>query len=169
MLPRFLRQLGIFHMDSLVHFGLAHLQAYSRGIARLGVIHRAGLDSGPVQLRQFFKLDRGNASRYVRYRHSRHLEDLCGMRNCPNFLSRSVVGLIAVYNVLPEYVVASKTVKAFQTNLHNLVKYLATTGHGEWKTCLNRSSLPRTVLPRVSREAVRSQGALLPPPRLHSW
>jgi len=166
VLPRFLRQLCISDIDALLHFGLAPLHT-RRDIAMLGVIHRAGLDSGPVQLRQFFKLA-GSTSGRFRHRHSRHMLDPCDTRNCQNFLSRSVLGLVGVYNALPEYVVACRSVSSFQAKLQDLVKYLATTGYSEWKTCLNRSSLARTILPRISEEVVRRQGELLPIPRLQS-
>ena len=76
--------------------------------------------------------------------------------------------LVAVYNVLPQYIVDSPSVQSFQKQLQDLVRYLAVTGYDEWKNCLNRSSLSRTVLPRVTENAVRQNGELLPPLRVRS-
>ncbi len=90
------------------------------------------------------------------------------MPNCPNYLARSVLGLVAVYNCLPQYVISSQNVKVFQKKLQQLVVYLAATGHEEWKMSLNRASLSRSVLPRITEEAVRDLGELLPPTRLRS-
>jgi hypothetical protein len=167
VLDRFLRQLSVSSIDSLVHFGLAPLET-RRDIAMLGVIHRTVIGAGPTHFKDFFCLDTSLPTRYVRHRHSKHLLDPCLGGRCPNYLSKSILGLIAVYNLLPDYVVKASSVKLFQTNLSDLVKYLAVTGYEEWKSCLNRRSIARSVLPRITREAVRQRGALLPVRRLCS-
>ena len=62
-------------------------------------------------------------------------------------------------HLLPEYVVSATSAKGFRTHLHNLVKYLAVTGYEEWKSCLNRRTLTRSVLPRISRAILEVTGA----------
>ena len=166
MLQRFLRQMNIGSLDALLHFNLAPL-ATRRDIAMLGAIHRSVLGYGPLQLQQFFVLSEAE-TRFTRYRHRRNLHDVCDRSNCPTYLKRSVLGLIAIYNVLPEYVVLAPTVKRFQHCLQDIVKYLAVTGYPQWQTSLNRCTFRCTVLPRVTLHAVKHSGSLLPAPRLQS-
>ena len=154
VLDRFLRQLSISPIDALVHFSLAPLST-RRDIAMLGVIHRALLGKGPPQLHKFFFRD-FNAPMRVRYRHSNHTRDFCNGGNCPDYLVRSAFGLVAIYNLLPQYVVEACTVSAFQRHLQGIVTYLATTGFADWAACLNRSSLLTSVLTRINAFTVSS-------------
>ena len=165
VLSRFLRQMNISPLEALFHFHLAPL-ATRRDIAMLGVIHRSVLGAGPEQLREFFLLDTTPVPLRVRHRHSRHVFDVCSGGLCPGYLSKSVLGLVAIYNSLPEYVVQAKTVHQFQRLLQGIVKYLAVTEYPQWKTCLNRTTLRCTVLPQITEFAVKYSGRLSPAPRL---
>ena len=77
-------------------------------------------------------------------------------------------GLIAIYNLLPQYVIDSKTVKTFQGKLQEIVKYLAAMGYEEWRKCFNRSTLNRSVLLCISKDIVATHSELLPIARLSS-
>jgi len=164
---RFLRQLHVSDEDALIHFRLAPLST-RRDISMLGLIHRTVLGEGPVHFRAFFKLWSSPGGRYRRQRHTRQLEDPCDRPSCPNYVLNSAFGLVAIYNLLPQYVVDSASVKAFQGKLQDIVVYFATTHHAEWKTCLNRSTLNRSPLPRISQDIVANNLGLLPTPRLSS-
>ena len=124
MLSRFLRQVNISDLDALLHFRLAPLRT-RRDIALLGVVHRAALGKGPPQLRRFFVRVRPV------YGHQRQLYDpRVGLRQ--DYLHRSALGLVRIYNCLPGHVVAQASVKAFQGALQSLVVRCAQSGQDDW-------------------------------------
>ena len=104
---------------------------------------------------------------YTRGGHSKQLRDWCDRPNCPNYFLQSIFGLISIYNLLPQYVVDAKSVKSFQRKLQEIVTYLAITDYDEWRKCLNRNSLVRSILPRISLDTLSGSLALLPIPRLY--
>ena len=164
---RLLRQIDLSDIDALIHFHLAPL-ATRRDVAMLGVIHRTVIGEGPSHFHEFFRLSGPSGRRYGRQRHNKQLEDVCDRSNCPNYFLQSVFGLIAIYNLLPQYVVEAKSIKLFQRRLQEIVVYLAVTGYDAWKKSLNRSSLMRSVLPRITQEIVSNYSPLLPIDRLNS-
>ena len=108
---RFLSELGISDADALCHFNLAPLRC-RRDIAMLGLIHRCALGKGPEHFQAFFQAsaDRRRSTRSTCSRHGRQIVDI---RN-HNFLEierRSAVGLIWIYNRLPEDIVSKVSVK----------------------------------------------------------
>ena len=50
-----------------------------------------------------------------------------------DILSHSVLGLVDVYNLLPQYVVNAPTVSKFQKRLQTLLMEMASTGEAGWK------------------------------------
>ena len=117
---RFLRDIGVDDISALVTFHLAPL-ATRRDIAMLGLIHRTILGKGPEQFRDLFKCDPL----------SRKVIDPRRASKCP-LITRSALGLVAVYNMLPGSVVCAKSVSSFQTGLQDIVVSLAATGHPLW-------------------------------------
>ena len=107
---RFLRALGCTEMKALMYFNLASLAA-RRDMAMLGLIHRTVLGKGPAHFKQFFRLAEARDTYETRRRgrtHSKQLED--PRRGVfPELLRRSALGLVAVYNRLPEEVVREGT------------------------------------------------------------
>ena len=108
---KFLGELGISPEDALVHFNLAPLSC-RRDMAMMGLLHRAALGKGPDHFRQFFKLSAAerHCTRSGSGRHSRQLLDI---RN-EHFLEierRSALGLVWVYNRLPDGISRHDTVK----------------------------------------------------------
>ena len=161
---RFLRQVNVAPLEALFHFGLAPLST-RRDIAMLGTIHRAILGQGPKQLHSFFFLEQYTPV-LLRHRHSRHAHDLCRGGLFPDYFCRSAHGLVAVYNLLPDWVVRASSVKIFQGRLQRVVDYLATTGYAQWASCLNRSTLSVSVLPRIDEDVLRYYSRLRPVRRL---
>ena len=118
---RFLRDIGVDDISALVTFRLAPL-ATRRDIAMLGLIHRTILGKGPSQFSAFFQCDAQN---------SRKLIDPRRTCKCP-LISRSALGLVAIYNMLPISVTCEKSVSVFQKRLQDIVVSLATAGHPQW-------------------------------------
>ena len=59
----------------------------------------------------------------IEYRDGSHTE----------YVKRSALGLVSVYNLLPCYVLALESVSAFQGALQNMLKMRAMTGASEWQ------------------------------------
>ena len=112
-----LAELCISREDALLEYNLAPLES-RRDIAMLGLIHRCTLGNGPEHFRDFFKpatTPRRNTRSGCRL-HSKQLMDI---RDRP-FLEierRSVLGLIRVYNRLPQDIIDADNIKIFQRNL----------------------------------------------------
>jgi hypothetical protein len=127
---RFLHDAGIEADTALLEFNLAPL-CTRRDIAMLGLIHRAVLGLGPPHFRKHFRLEGTGAGR-----HRRHLVDPRPVYRA-HIVSRSALGLIAVYNLLPEGVVAARDVSAFQCALQQLVKSRCRHGCADWVESLS--------------------------------
>ena len=117
---RFLPDIGVDYITALVTFHLAPLST-RRDIAMLGLIHRTILGKGPEQFRDFFECDPL----------TRQVIDPRRASKCP-LITRSALGLVAVYNMLPRSIVCKKSVSSFQSGLQDIVVSLATAGHPLW-------------------------------------
>ena len=120
---RFLLEIGISRCDALFSFNLAPLQT-RRDIAMLGVIHRAVLGLGPQQLRKFFVRDLSferSSTRAGKRRHDKQLTDPRGPRFSEQ-LRRSALGLVSIYNLLPQGIVDALDVSVFQSRLQALLR-----------------------------------------------
>ena len=112
-----------------------------RDIALLGLIHRTVLGGGPGHFRTFFRL-RGGQSTVTRGRHRLQLEEYtCGhwtdfvySNSKPaDYIERSMLGLVSVYNRLPvEVVESASSVSLFQSSLQGFLKHVANTGMASW-------------------------------------
>ena len=121
---KFLADVGISSKDALLHFNLAPL-ASRRDMAMLGLIHRTVLRKGPGHFRQVFRVT-DDGSR-------RHRYTLLDQGARSNLRSRSALGLIPVYNMLPADAVEHKTVSAFQANLQSMLKDRASSDVQDWE------------------------------------
>ena len=113
---------------------LAPLQC-RRDMAMLAVVHRAVLKEGPEQLWKFFEVRENQTQHNTRFserRHTRHLKEHRKGRFL-EILRRSALGLVGVYNLLPESIVFQPTTKDFQTELTKLLKNRASSGREDWK------------------------------------
>ena len=136
---RFLREVGLTEEQALNHHNLAPLQT-RRDMAMLGLIHRTVLNEGPPQFQQWFFPDtRPKHSYNTKLQESKHNKQLSSYLTgrYTELLRRSPLGLVEVYNKLQQEVVNKTSVKAFQTELQNLVKREEVKGNGNWRNCLN--------------------------------
>ena len=106
----------------------------------LGVIHRTVLGKGPGHFREFFRLeDRPHFPRSLRMpglRHNRQLWDPIG-GGSSNFIRRSALSMIYVYNLLPQAVVDRPNASRFQRDLQKGLRSACEDGRESWEGCLN--------------------------------
>ena len=126
---KFLRDAGVDELTAIAEFHLAPL-AVRRDIAMLGLIHRTMLGKGPSQFAKHFKR--------LGQRRIHDPRDEC---KSP-LIKRSAYGLIAVYNMLPENILASRSVKLFQRRCQEMICKLAVNGYPQWQDILS----PRVAL-----------------------
>ena len=98
---KFLEDAGIDDVSALIHFNLAPL-ATRRDMAMLGILHRTVIGKGPPHFRSHFQVLA-----------NRTIKDLRNTSRCP-LIKRSILGLVAIYNLLPEQIRDACTVKHFQ-------------------------------------------------------
>ena len=136
---RFLHELGVSTEDALLKYNLAPLQT-RRDIAMLGLMHRTVLGQSIQHFSEWFFPDALPQPAYTTRRqsrlHNRQLYDWLRTRDT-ELLRRSVLGLVRVYNELPQEAVSLNTVKAFQHWLQNTVKAAARRGAENWENLLN--------------------------------
>jgi hypothetical protein len=127
---RFLRKAGVSEVDALVNFRLAPLSV-RRDIAMLGVIHRSVLGRGPEQFHAHFV-------KKASYE-GKHRRQLCDPRETLKHpvVKRSILGLVAVYNMLPAALVEQNCLHVFQGGLQHLVTERAKGGYEKWKHTLS--------------------------------
>jgi hypothetical protein len=116
---KFLKTCNIDDITALMEFNLAPLAA-RRDMAMLGVIHRAAIGKGPQHFKDHFRIECGHR--------------LCDPRRTytGQLIARSALGLVAVYNFLPEDITSAKNVKVFQSGLQSLLKRRAKEGANDW-------------------------------------
>ena len=97
----------------------------------LGVIHRTALGKGPPQFAEYFKKSANG-------KHKFSMHDPRAECKAP-LVKRSVLGLVAIYNLLPPDIVSTKSVPRFQQGLQKLVSTAAKTGHPKWTDAFTAS------------------------------
>ena len=130
---RFLNEIGVDDITALQSFNLAPLRT-RRDIAMLGVIQRAALDKGPLQLRQLFPPERvigRRSGRIALARHNRQREVLLG-QNDLQMMDRSAFALVRIYNRLPQHLIDTTSISVFQAKLQKIVKARAQQGDADW-------------------------------------
>ena len=133
ILDNFLKLIGITQYDALLHFNLAPLQT-RRDMTALTVIHRALLHQGPEVLQKFFSLDSTpprHSARLGQSTRTHYVKDLYEPLH-RDYLNRSVLGYIWVYNLLPDRVVHATTTRNFQTVLQSILKTVADMNNDTW-------------------------------------
>ena len=129
---------GASELEALFVHNLAPLRT-RRDIAMLGVIHRAALGEGPKQLQSFFFAATRTGGRRTRLQCNRHFRQLHEYKDGhhTDYIGRSILGLVSIYNLLPWSVVTADGVSKFQTALQNLVKEQALAGDDRWADLLS--------------------------------
>jgi hypothetical protein len=130
---RMLRIADVEDLEALFAFNLAPLRT-RRDLAMLGVVHRAVIGKGPRQLSAFFSRRGSTWASRTRMQGSRHGMQLEEYRNGDQteYIRRSVLGLVTIYNLLPCFVVHAETVSIFQSRLQDVLKERALAGCADW-------------------------------------
>ncbi len=137
---RFLREMNMPEETALIDYRLAPLQT-RRAIAILGFLHRVTLDQVSGQIKAMFpKIGQrpcvGNQIpsrvRGATAWHNKQLLDRVSRRSTDQ-LRRSIYGMVQCYNALPQRIVDSKSVKAFQRALQLGVTHRAREGYAGWQ------------------------------------
>ena len=142
---RLLRNMGLVVEDALHCFNLAPLSC-RRDIANLGIVYRAAMRRGPKQLQKLFVLD--CSTRRVSPRSSQHRFQVRDeyRRLHRDYINRSTLGYIGVFNLLPDLVFLDPEydvpipVSTFQKNLNTLLKV----------ACMHVDNWSEIFSPRVS-------------------
>ena len=131
VLDQFLRGICVSSIEALSSFRLAPLKC-RRDIAILGFLHRLRLRSAPPQFYRFFS--------------SRSLHHFWGTPADPSdellvplsgvplqaFAQRSAFGMTRVYNLLPQSIKETNSVKSFQSKLQKMLLERARNGCDDW-------------------------------------
>ena len=134
---RFLHQIDLSEETAFLEFNLAPL-CVRRDIAILGCIHRASLCQGPPALWRFFRratATRDSTTRQI-HRNSLQIIEWSRGRNL-EIMRRSALGMIRVYNMLPQGVVEKVNVKSFQSALTQMVRDRLIAGDHAWRFLLS--------------------------------
>ena len=132
---RFISAMNLTRKDALFSFSLAPLSS-RRDMAMLGVIHRSILGKGPSQIRRYFELEGASNHPSGRATLRRHNQQIRTYRK-GKFLettSKSILGLIDIYNLLPQEFIDSEDVHSFQTKLQGLLKEEVHRGRRGWES-----------------------------------
>jgi hypothetical protein len=116
---KFLQDIGVSEEEALLNFSLAPLEA-RRDIAILGLIHRTALGKGPRHFKDHLVKESAGKFRDPR-------DTLPGA-----LVRRSTLGLVAVYNMLPDSCKTLKTVRLFQQQLQAMLKERLADGCSDW-------------------------------------
>jgi hypothetical protein len=133
-----LSELCVSELEAVEKYSLAPLKT-RRDIAMLGLIHRVVLGDAPPQFSEYIRpatfVSFPRGLRHACGRHTRQLHDPMDGTQI-NMVTRSVLGLVYVYNLLPQHVVDCTSVSAFQKKLQGGVKAAARAGHERWDELL---------------------------------
>ena len=136
---RFLKEVGLTAVEALCVHNLAPLQT-RRDIAMLGVVHRTVLGQNAPQFSDWFFVAARDAPKHNTRRqdklHTKQLYDWLSVRDT-ELLRRSALGLVRVYNELPQAAVDTTSVKDFQQWLQNYVRTEALKDTADWENLLN--------------------------------
>ena len=116
---KFLEDAGVGDITALTEFNVAPLTA-RRDMAMLAVIHRAVLGKGPRHFKDQFCWQAPGLLKDPR-------EEIGG-----GIITRSILGLVAVYNLLPEKCKGHRKVGESETALQQLLKERATEDCTDW-------------------------------------
>ena len=135
----FLSELEMSASEALFDFNLAPLKS-RRDISMLRLLHRIVLKDAPVQFSKYvYVTTTNNRSRGWAVQFDRHSHQLHDPLNSPvpKIVERSIFKLIHPYNVLPQFVVDSKSTSSFQRTLQRALKECAHQNIPEWESVLS--------------------------------
>ena len=147
---RLLRELGLSEREALERYKLAPLET-RRDIAMLGLLHRISIGQAPLQLTELFPRalpPRPRAfSDHTRLHTALKRQDRQFLERSSHtdVFRKSIFGLVASYNLLPQSVVDIATVQGSQRELQNAVLEIAQGGLGGWPRVLSGTVIRRQV------------------------
>ncbi len=123
---RFLREMGVTEAQALADWNLAPLPC-RRAIAMLGLLYRIAMKQAPAPLCELFRRFDGvrpghTATRGFGRRHPLQLCEATTMGGHTEVFRRSLFGLVTVWNMVPEAVVLSGSIRTFQKGLQDAVR-----------------------------------------------
>ena len=123
---RFLREMGVTEAQALADWNLAPLPC-RRAIAMLGLLYRIAMKQAPAPLCELFRRFDGvrpghTATRGFGRRHPLQLCEATAMGGHTEVFRRSLFGLVTVWNMVPEAVVLSGSIRTFQKGLQDAVR-----------------------------------------------
>ena len=133
---KFIHELGVSDEEAFLRHKLAPLEL-RRDIAALGFLHKIQLGEAHPDFDALFPRDTGwtrspsVTTRLGARRHGRQFTEYSGNSY---YFNQSVFGATKVYNVLPEYVVATTSVEAFQSVLTKDARIACQIGRRDWIT-----------------------------------
>ena len=116
---KILQEISISCIRALIDFNLAPLSC-RRAMSMLGVIHRSVLGQRPPHFHIFFQPAENIPRRRMQV-HSKFLNDNFRCLN-RDYINRSLVGYIRVYNLLPQQIINCTSVPSFQHSLQRFLK-----------------------------------------------
>ena len=125
---KFLNGIDISDHEAFLHYNLAPLSC-RRDLAMLAVIHKVVLGKGVPHLNDFVKMDTDVAPRGCR-QYRRVCEHV---GNLPDYLRRSLIGYLWIYNRLEVHVVAHNCVHAFQSAAQSCLRAALIEGMPNWQ------------------------------------
>ena len=134
--------------DAFLRFNLAPLQL-RRDIGMLGALWKIAHGQAHIFLTEMFPLCGFQrdlpSTRGVKRRHNLRFVDRCAGAQLEQF-SRSLFGLVRVWNDLPEKFVTLKTVKGFQIAVTRAARDACAAGVDNWERMFATDSFPRLLL-----------------------
>ncbi len=147
---RLLRELGLSEREALEKYKLAPLET-RRDIAMLGLLHRISLGLAPSQLTELFPRALPPRPRLfsdttrlhaILRRHNRQFVERNGHTDV---FRKSIFGLVASYNLLPQAIVDIPSVQCFQRELQKVVVKVAQRDLDGWPRVLSGTVIRRQV------------------------
>ncbi len=143
---RFLRGVGLSAEDAFLMYNLAPLSS-RRDIASLGVLYKCVLGTAPAPIASFFPLaspqQTSVQTRLQVSRHSKQLFDRVAA-NSTDVFKRSLFGRVRVFNRLPEVVIQSESVSAFQSSLAKAMRKAAASNRN-WSNVFSTSQCVKDI------------------------
>ena len=143
----FFREVGLDVQSALLDFHMGPL-SQRRDISMLGLLHKCVLGCAHPSLCQMFapapstQIQSQHATRLARHRHNRQINDVWRGGQL-DIVRRSLLGLIKVYNILPQQVVDAADVHIFQKRVTSIIRRACEDGVQDWQALLSprKSSL----------------------------
>ena len=118
---RISEEIGVEEFIALIVFNVGPLQL-RRGIAMLGVIHRATLGQGPQQyMKLFYREAKHDAKRPRSERYDEQIHDYRDGHQL-EIVTQSAIGMASVYSMLPPEIMEKHSLNHFQTALQGYAK-----------------------------------------------